>query len=119
MLACILDGREEVEIVHELGRIREKHVEAAFSRLHAQGWPDQLRRGFGRARERGQPIGDGLCFEEIHAPSRACWELDAICKGCSLALVFKLIRSYPGHQLGWYAEADGRIAWKEQQTFRA
>ena len=78
ILARILDGGEQIEIVRKLGHVRQKHMQAAFSSLHAQRWSDQLRCRFRGGRESGQWISHGISLEEIHTPARARWELDPI-----------------------------------------
>src|ERR1017187_10827809 len=71
ILTRILDGGDQVEIVRELGHIRQKHVQAAFSSLHAQRWTDQLRSSFSPDRERGQRIGPrGFLLKKSPPPSR-------------------------------------------------
>src|ERR1039458_9867521 len=115
MLARILDAGDKVEIVRELGRLRQEHVQAAFSSLHAQRWTDQLRRSFSWARESGQRMGQRIFLEEIHPPVRAWGELGPICERRSLVLVFELIRHHPRYRRGRYGVADGGSVWRFEE----
>jgi hypothetical protein len=71
ILTRILDSGHQVEIVREIGCIRQKHVQTALSILHAKRWTDQLRRSFSCARQSGQRVGHGISLEEIHPAARA------------------------------------------------